>query len=112
MIFQGGYTFCDGLSVSGNDGSESMEARGNLKDDIMIALAGPWCHVPMGMAWFAVYALVNNGDVSSFTFRRYLTVISSAEGFFSTLCEQACLVNILLCWYNVFLPSYPLDGSR
>lgn len=105
----GGYTFCDGLSISTED---EAATKGDLKDDIKIALAGSLTHVPMCLFWFAMYAAINNGDVSGFTFRRYLTVISSLQGFFSTLFEQACLINILLFWFNVFVPAYPLDGSR
>lgn len=110
----GGYTFCDGLSATSTpeEETEVVGTRGNLKDDIKIALAGVLTHIPMSLFWFAMYAAYNNGDVSDFTFRRYLTVISSLHGFFSTLFEQACLANILLFWFNIFLPAYPLDGSR
>jgi len=107
----GGYTFCDGLSTL-STGDESTGTRGDLKDDIKIALGGVLMHIPMSLFWFAIYAAINEGDVSDFTFRRYLTVISSLHGFLSTLCEQACLLNILLFWFNVFLPAFPLDGSR
>ena len=69
-------------------------------------------HVPMCLFWFAMYAIINKGDISEFTFRNYLTVISSSKGFFSTLFEQSCLINILLIWFNVFLPIYPADGGR
>ena len=102
----GGYTFCDGLS------SEDRGRRGDLRTDIEISLAGPFMHIPMGIFWFLLYAAINNG-VSGFSFRSYLTVVSSgANGYFSTLCEQACLVNILILWFNIFLPAYPLDGSK
>lgn len=107
----GGYTYCDGLSISSTRDEEL--ARGDLKDDIKIAAAGPLTHVPMCLFWFAAYAAINNGDISGFTFRTYLTTISSGyQEFFSTLFEQACLINILLLWFNVFIPSYPLDGGR
>lgn len=102
----GGYTYSDGLSGEGG-------ASGYLRDDIHIALAGPIMHIPMGLFWYGMYAAINNGDVSEFTFRSYLTVISSGfQGFFSTLFEQACLMNILLLWFNMFLPAYPLDGGK
>ena len=112
----GGYTFCDGLSTSYNMGEEEEEqqlARGSLRDDIRIALTGPLTHVPMCLFWLAMYAAVNNGDISDFTFRNYLSEVSSgAQGFFSTLFKQACLLNLLLMWFNIFIPSYPLDGGR
>lgn len=118
----GGYTFCDALSISisstieeeeEEDGEEGEQIRGSLRDDIKIAIAGTFMHIPMCIFWFALYAAINKGDVSDFTFRNYLSVISSGyEGFFSTLFKQATLINILLLWFNIFIPSYPLDGGR
>jgi Zn-dependent protease len=104
----GGYTFCDGLSNGEEEG-----IRGDLKDDIKIALVGPLAHIPMCLFWVAMYAAVNHGDMSDFSFRNYLTVISSGyKGFLSTLFEQSCLINILLLWFNLFIPVYPFDGGR
>jgi len=112
----GGYTFCDDLSIissrSREDGGGGSGARGNLKDDIIIALGGPLTHVPMCAFWVGMYAAINNGEVSNFTFGTNLSDISSSRGFFSSLSEQGCLINILLFWFNVFVPVYPLDGSR
>lgn len=112
----GGYTFCDGLTVSSPSPpprDDGMGMRGNVKDDLIIALAGSLTHVPMCLFWVGMYASINNGDVTEFTFRNYLTVISSGcRGFFSTLFEQACLINLLLLWFNLFVPVYPADGGR
>lgn len=106
----GGYTYCDGLSTPTE---EDVGRRGYLKDDIKIAIMGPLMHLFGAAFWFAMYAAINNGDISDFTFKKYLTVISSGyDGFFSTLFQQSCLVNILLLWANVFIPVYPLDGGR
>lgn len=110
----GGYVFCDGLtSTTSSTQENSTTERGTLAIDIKIALAGPFVHIPMGLFWVAMYASINNGDMSAFTFRMYLSVLSNDfRGFFSTLFEQSCLLNILLLWFNVFLPMYPLDGGR
>ena len=107
----GGYVFSDGLAITGSD--TATRPRGDLKCDIKIALAGSLIHVIGIVFWMSIYALINDGDIRSFAFRSYLTEISSGyHGFLSTVCEQACLMNVLVLWFNVFIPSYPLDGSR
>lgn len=74
---------------------------------------GPLLHVPMSLFWLALHIAINDGSATNFTFRIYLTVMSSGmKGFFSTLSEQSCLINILLIWFNMFVPAYPLDGGK
>lgn len=107
----GGYTYCDCLSSSSV--GEQRGPRGTLTADILIALAGVLSHGPQGLFWFAIYLAINSGQTSAFEFRSYFTIISSGpQGFFSTVCEQSILLNILLMWFNLFLPIYPLDGGR
>ncbi|EJK65908.1 hypothetical protein THAOC_13189 [Thalassiosira oceanica] len=107
----GGFIFSDGLAITGSD--PATRPRGDLKCDIKIALAGSLIHVIGISFWLSIYALINDGDIRSFAFRGYLTEISSGyHGFLSTMCEQACLMNVLSLWFNMFIPSYPLDGSR
>jgi hypothetical protein len=107
----GGYRYCDGLSSS--SAGEQRGARGTLKADILIALAGVLSHGPQGLFWFLIYLAINSGQTSDFEFRSYFTILSSGpQGFFSTVCEQSILLNILLMWFNLFLPIYPLDGGR
>ena len=113
----GGYTYCDGLSRDGPTTREEEAARDNtgeeLTCDLKIAIAGPLMHVPMGLFWLGMYASINGGDISQFDFRMYLTVLTNDfTGFFSTLFEQSCLLNIFLLWFNIFIPAYPLDGGR
>ena len=108
----GGYHYCDGLSASSVAGERSG-SRGTLKADLLIALAGVLSHGPQGLFWFLIYLSINSGQTSDFEFRTYFTIISSGpQGFFSTVCEQSILLNILLMWFNLFLPVYPLDGGR
>lgn len=108
----GGYHYSDGLSASSSAGEQSGQ-RGTLKADIFIALAGVLSHGPQGIFWFLIYLAINSGQVGDFQFRTYFTIISSGpQGFFSTICEQSILLNILLIWFNLFLPIYPLDGGR
>ena len=108
----GGYHYCDALSASAAAG-EQRGQRGTLKADLFIALAGVLSHGPQGLFWFLVYLAINSGQISDFDFRTYFTIISSGpQGFFSTVCEQSILLNILLMWFNLFLPIYPLDGGR
>ena len=86
-----------------------LAESGHLKDDIKIASMGPVMHLLGAAFWFVMYAAMNNGDISDFTFRKYLTVISgSSDGFFSTLFQQSYLMNILLLWANLFISVYPL----
>lgn len=107
----GGYWYCDGLSSS--TAGDQRGARGTLKADILIALAGVLSHGPQGLFWFLLYVAINNGKTSDFDFRSYFTIVSSGpQGFFSTVCEQSVLLNILLMWFNLFLPIYPFDGGR
>ena len=107
----GGFVFSDGLAITGSD--PATRPRGDLKCDIKIALAGSLIHVIGILFWLSIYVLINDGDIGSFAFRGYLTEISSGyHGFLSTVCEQACLMNVLMFWFNVFIPSYPLDGCR
>ena len=108
----GGYHYSDGLSASSSAGDQRGQ-RGTLKADIFIALAGVLSHGPQGIFWFLIYLAINSGQVGDFQFRTYFTIISSGpQGFFSTICEQSILLNILLMWFNLFLPIYPLDGGR
>ncbi len=111
----GGMTYCDalgGISSSSSTG-EQHGPSGTLKADILIALSGVLSHGPQGLCWFLIYLAINSGQTSNFAFRIYFTVMSSgAQGFFSTVCEQSILLNILFMWFNLFLPIYPLDGGR
>ena len=109
----GGYHYCDGLSASSSEGEEQRGQRGTLKADILIAMAGVLSHGPQGIFWYLMYLAINSGQTSDFQFRTYFTILSSgSQGFFSTVCEQSILLNILLMWFNLFLPIYPLDGAR
>jgi len=96
---------CDALSSSGEEEEEQQIIRGSIRDDIKISIAGPIMHIPLCLFWFAMYAAVNNGNVSDF-------ISYDPQGFFSTLFRQACLMNLLIMWLNIFIPTYPLDGSR
>lgn len=107
----GGYTYCDRISTT-EELPEPAEGV-LLTTDLKIALVGPLMHVPMSLFWVGMYAAINLGDMSEFTFRMYFTIISrDLAGFLSTLFEQSCLMNILLMWFNIFVPAYPLDGGR
>lgn len=92
-------------SSSEGEEEEQQIIRGSIRDDIKISIAGPIMHIPLCLLWFAIYAAVNNGNVSDF-------ILYDSQGFFSTLFKQACLMNLLIMWLNIFIPTYPLDGSR
>ena len=92
-------------SSSEGEEEEQQIIRGSIRDDIKISIAGPIMHIPLCLLWFAMYAVVNNGVVSDF-------ISNDSQGFFSTLFKQACLMNLLIMWLNIFIPTYPLDGSR
>lgn len=99
----GGFTFCEPPSSSSSAG---------LHADLRIALAGPLTHIPMGLAWVAVY-VVFQGSIAGFSLRTDLQALASgSRGFWSTLCEQGVLLNVFLLWFNIFVPAFPLDGGR
>jgi len=104
------YKYCDASSIISSSSEEEEEEeeeqiRGSIRDDIKISIAGPIMHIPLCLLWFAMYAAVNNGDVSDF-------ISNDPQDFFSTLFRQACLMNLLIMWLNIFIPTYPLDGAR
>lgn len=97
----GGFTFCE------------PPAGGGVRADLLIALAGPFMHVPMGLTWAMLYLALHGGDIAEFSLRTDLEALSSdMVGFCSTLFEQGVLLNVFLLWFNVFVPAFPLDGGR
>jgi len=79
--------------------------------DFLVAIAGPLMHIPQSLVWFVLYLATFNG-LSNFTMNLTLKEIESTQGFFSSLCEQAIFMNIVLFCFNLLIPAYPLDGGR
>ena len=67
-----------------------------------------------GAFWLGIYALINRGDLSSFSTsiqRQELRNCGVGE-FTSILSEQAILFNVVIFIFNVCIPAYPFDGGR
>jgi Zn-dependent protease len=87
---------------------------GAVVDDLWIAISGPLTHVVQGAFWLGLYALINQGDLSSFSTliqRQDLRNCGVGE-FTSILSEQALLMNVIIFIFNVCIPAYPFDGGR
>lgn len=69
---------------------------GSAKDDLLVTLAGPFTHIPMGLSWWLAL------KVHLFFFSRMMQLI----------CHQAVVMNVLLFTFNLFLPVFPMDGGR
>lgn len=68
--------------------------------DILVALAGPATHIPMGILWIVI-----RGDwVVSYSVRGY--------DLWTAVCIEALFLNIGLFVFNLLIPAYPLDGGR
>jgi len=86
----------------------------SLGGDLLVALAGPIMHVPMGAVWWAIFAGITGGIYGWWPSHRvYLDVLSdSVAGFIEILAAQAFYMNLVLLCFNLFIPAYPLDGGR
>lgn len=74
----------------------------SAKGDLWVAIAGPLTHVPMFFVWFIAFAAsAGNTDLMRGTGK-----------FFPELMRSGCWINISLFLFNLFIPAYPLDGSR
>ncbi|MBI3926263.1 MAG: hypothetical protein HY319_12035 [Armatimonadetes bacterium] len=83
--------------------------RGDLKDDIKIAAAGPLVHIPLAL--LCVAGLVALGNPFSWSyFSPY------GWGTFSDFASYVLVgilkMQVILFLLNLFLPAYPLDGGR
>lgn len=67
----------------------------SAKGDLWVAVAGPLTHIPMFLFWLCI-AAVSYGHAS----------------FIADAANQACWLNVYLMAFNLFIPAYPLDGSR
>ncbi|KAI2492683.1 Peptidase family M50 [Fragilaria crotonensis] len=87
---------------------------GAVVDDLWIAISGPLTHVLQGAFWLGIYALINRGDLSSFStaIQRQELRNGGVGEFTSILSEQALLFNVIIFIFNVCVPAYPLDGGR
>lgn len=75
----------------------------SAKGDLGVAVAGPATHIPMFFAWFLIYlATGGNPNITS----------RLGHNFVRDVASQGCWLNIYLFLFNLFIPAYPLDGSR
>jgi len=68
----------------------------SAKDDLLVTLAGPITHIPMGVLWWLALKL------HLFFFSKMMQYIAM----------QAIYMNFLLFAFNLFLPVFPMDGGR
>ena len=78
-----------------------------VKNDFLVAIAGPLTHLPQMAIWAVIFAIIEGGSFSNFS--RY---INDNASFGSSLCSQAFYLNLVLFVFNLFVPAYPLDGGR
>mmetsp|Transcript_58189 Transcript_58189/g.108953 ORF Transcript_58189/g.108953 Transcript_58189/m.108953 type:complete len:281 (+) Transcript_58189:42-884(+) len=75
---------------------------GGAKGDLLVALAGPFTHVPQYVAWFALYQLSVRSEKELGNWG------PTARG----ICHSAMNLQILLAVFNLLVPVYPLDCSQ
>jgi Zn-dependent protease len=98
---------CDKIMLWPLGGMAYVSPSETCHDDLKIAIAGPLTHLPQFLAWVAVLAFVNDGRITM-----------SLEGFhingdfMAALAVGAMWINLIMCFFNLFLPAYPLDGGR
>jgi Zn-dependent protease len=76
--------------------------------DLKVAIAGPLTHLPMVFAWWLLLVMATAGSHVSFS----QSGLNLMDDFFAILCIEACVLNLCLLAFNLFLPAYPLDGGR
>eukprot|EP00542_Grammatophora_oceanica_P008344 CAMPEP_0194068940 /NCGR_PEP_ID=MMETSP0009_2-20130614/87369_1 /TAXON_ID=210454 /ORGANISM="Grammatophora oceanica, Strain CCMP 410" /LENGTH=242 /DNA_ID=CAMNT_0038722083 /DNA_START=482 /DNA_END=1210 /DNA_ORIENTATION=+ len=98
----GGFTVC------------GVVERGDVLDEIWVAMAGPFMHIPQVAFWVAVYAFASGGDFSEFRKDVDLDVLEVVDkvGFLQVVAQQACILNAALFLFNLGVPCYPLDCGR
>lgn len=78
----------------------------SVMSDLLVAVAGPATHIPLVLLGLAVLAASNDGSVEAGT------IPSLEDNFWTVLCWEFLMMNILLFVFNLFVPAYPLDGGR
>ena len=76
--------------------------------DLKVAVAGPFTHLPMLLFWWLLLVISTGGKRVSFSERG----LNLEDDFWVLLCIQTCWLNIGLLIFNLCLPAYPLDGGR
>ena len=76
-------------------------------EDLKVAIAGPFTHLPMVFFWYLLLIAVSAGERTSFGEGG----LRLEEDFMAVVCIQAGWMNICLFCFNL-VPAYPLDGGR
>lgn len=93
--------------------------QGGVKEDLLVALAGPLAHIPQALFWLIIFVIAARGDFTFFVTQTaasqpvYPSVLSNGfGGFMTVLSARAFWLNLYIMALNLFLPAFPLDGGR
>lgn len=86
----------------------SLPSNIRREDHIFVAAMGPATHVPMAFFWLILTLAVNEGSLAVVVYS-YSDLKDYAV---PLLCYYGLVMNLLMFAFNLFLPAYPLDGSR
>jgi len=79
------------------------------KGDLLIAIAGPFTHIPQAAAWFGLFLWASKGDMWYYSYAVYLNQLE--ENFPAVLFCSCTNLNICLFCFHM-LPAYPLGGGH
>lgn len=78
------------------------------KADILVALAGPMVHVPMGVIWYFLFdSAAGDWEVTGGG-----GVKMENKNFWTQICYSMLAMQFILFFFNLFIPAFPLDGGR
>ncbi len=83
----------------------------NRVEEILIALAGPFMHIPLGLLC-AAFLLSHGTHLGLSDMTPFMGGRGETFGIASGIVYQIMQMQIFLFCFNVFLPAYPMDGGR